>query len=638
MPQFIHLSSWRQSIIILTALSIGLLASFGAVQSLKSKAEADSRAKMNDALELMVLDLNTKTIRSQPMGAAILLGINEPILKDAANGKLPPDAPEILARLKSPHQHFGADGLYVINREGLIVAHETTGKSSTGNSIAFRPYFQRAIRGQNNVYAAVGSYSGERGLYFAAPLYETTAPQSPVIGAIVIKMPGEPLDKQLSQLGGSAFLLSPQGIVFASTRGNWLFAMTPPSSLERVAEIHNLKQFGKRFESSQPDLLPFDPNAKEVELSGQHYALESKSLEWNDPGGEWKVFNMREVDSLFPLKHKIQVISVVILIALMMGILLAFVDTYRRKIAKDLLRFRILGTVQESSPIAVIIADPAGRIEWVNPQYERNTGYELTEVKGKYPAEVVGTALPSNEKLPQNSTDTSSNLWTSLASQQQWRGEFINHRKDGSTYWDDAIITPVKDDKQHIIGYVGMLEDVTLRKNMEERLRELAHFDKLTGLPNRALFLDRLQQAAARSKRERTRFALLFVDLDGFKAVNDGYGHDTGDALLQIVAQRLNECVRESDTVARMGGDEFTIILLNMLDARNASPIAEKIIASLSQPVVIGEHVCHIGGSIGISVFPDDGDDVSTVLSHADSAMYEVKRRGKNSFRYFSDL
>ena len=183
-----------------------------------------------------------------------------------------------------------------------------------------------------------------------------------------------------------------------------------------------------------------------------------------------------------------------------------------------------------------------------------------------------------------------------------------------------------------------MLEDVTLRKNMEERLRELAHFDKLTGLPNRALFLDRLQQAATRSKRERTRFALLFVDLDGFKAVNDGYGHDTGDALLQIVAQRLNECVRESDTVARMGGDEFTIILLNMLDARNASPIAEKIISSLSQPVVIGEHECHIGASIGISVFPDDGDDVATVLSHADGAMYEVKRRGKNSFRYFSDL
>lgn len=638
MPQFVHSPSWRQGIIISVALSIGLLASFGFVQSLKSKAEEDSRAKMNDALELVVLDLNTKTIRSQPMGAAILLGINEPTLKDAANGKLPNDAPAVLTRLKSPQQHFGADGLYVINRDGLIVAHATTGKSSTGNNIAFRPYFQRAIKGQNNVYAAVGSYSGERGLYFAAPLYETTAPQSPVIGVIVIKMPGEPLDKQLGQLGGSSILLSPQGVVFASTRANWLFAMTPPSNLERVAAIHNLKQFGKRFESNQPDLLPFDPNAREIELSGQHYALESKALEWNDPAGEWKIFNMREVDSLFPLKQKIQVVAIVMMIALVIGILVAFVDTYRRKIAKDLLRFRILGTVQESSPIAVVIADPAGRIEWVNPQYERNTGYGLTEVQGKYPADVGSTALPSTEKSPQNPINSSSNLWTTLASEQQWRGEFINHRKDGSTYWDDAIITPVKDDKQHVIGYVGMLEDVTLRKNMEERLRELAHFDKLTGLPNRALFLDRLQQAATRSKRERTRFALLFVDLDGFKAVNDGYGHDTGDALLQIVAQRLNECVRESDTVARMGGDEFTIILLNMLDARNASPIAEKIISSLSQPVVIGEHECHIGASIGISVFPDDGDDVATVLSHADGAMYEVKRRGKNSFRYFSDL
>lgn len=182
---------------------------------------------------------------------------------------------------------------------------------------------------------------------------------------------------------------------------------------------------------------------------------------------------------------------------------------------------------------------------------------------------------------------------------------------------------------------VGVTHDITLKKQAEDRIWKLAHFDSLTGLPNRALFYDRLSQSVATARRHQKKLALLFLDLDGFKQINDKFGHNTGDALLVEVAERLQQYIRGEDTVARAGGDEFLFILNHISNAGNAAIVANKIISSLAEPIVINKNTCQIGGSIGISIFPDDSDEIETLVKQSDDAMYRAKARGKNNFQFF---
>lgn len=221
------------------------------------------------------------------------------------------------------------------------------------------------------------------------------------------------------------------------------------------------------------------------------------------------------------------------------------------------------------------------------------------------------------------------------------RGEIPHHEIDrrfvrggGRVFWGHLSLTPVKDESGYIRAIIGIVQDINERKLLEDRLEAMAHYDALTGLPNRALFFDRLAQAISQSRRSQGRFALMFVDLDGFKAVNDTFGHDTGDAVLKAVSEHLLECVRESDTVARMGGDEFTLILRNLHAAQDAAAIAEKILAALAPPLHLLGHECRIGASIGIVMYPEHGTSAEELLGQADNAMYAVKKAGKNAYRF----
>lgn len=183
---------------------------------------------------------------------------------------------------------------------------------------------------------------------------------------------------------------------------------------------------------------------------------------------------------------------------------------------------------------------------------------------------------------------------------------------------------------------VGVTRDITLKKQAEERIWQLAHLDSLTGLPNRSLFYDRLSQSVATARRHNKKLAILFLDLDGFKQVNDKFGHDTGDGLLQEVSERLRQHIRGEDTVARTGGDEFIFILNDISHEGNAAVVAKKIILSLSEPFVIYKKTCLIGGSIGISIFPDDSDEMETLVIQSDKAMYKAKELGKNNYQFFA--
>lgn len=292
-------------------------------------------------------------------------------------------------------------------------------------------------------------------------------------------------------------------------------------------------------------------------------------------------------------------------------------------------QLRKLSAAVEHSPASIVITDLDANIEYVNPAFSRMTGYSMEEALGQNPRILKAGDLPD---------ELYKELWDTLLRGEEWRGEFHNKRKDGKLFWEMASISPIFDSDGKTTNFVAVKEDFTERKEMQDRLEQMAQFDMLTGLPNRRMFLDRLVQTVALAQRNGQRFALLFVDLDGFKLINDKHGHEAGDRVLKTVAARLSACVRISDTVGRIGGDEFTVILGSLTNHSDAGQVAEKILSAMKRPITLpeGGSDC-IGASIGISVFPEDAEDGNGLLVTADNAMYEVKRTGKNNYRFYQE-
>ncbi|HLO76053.1 MAG TPA: diguanylate cyclase [Magnetospirillum sp.] len=288
-------------------------------------------------------------------------------------------------------------------------------------------------------------------------------------------------------------------------------------------------------------------------------------------------------------------------------------------------RLKLTAKVVESASEAVVITNIRNQIEYVNPAFTAITEYR--------PEEVLG-GNPSMLQSGRHDADFYRGMWQEIRATGRWRGEIWNRRKSGEFYAEWLSIVAIKDDSGNLTHHIAIFSDITHRKEDEERVWRQANYDALTGLPNRALFLDRLNQAVRQSRREDKRFALLFLDLDGFKNVNDTLGHAAGDILLQQTAARLTECMRASDTVARLAGDEFTCILWGIRSREDVSMVAAKILDRLGSPFELGDSVGHVQASIGIAVFPDHAADASVLLQLADEAMYAVKKRGKNNFEF----
>lgn len=282
--------------------------------------------------------------------------------------------------------------------------------------------------------------------------------------------------------------------------------------------------------------------------------------------------------------------------------------------------------VFESTSEGVIITDAQGHIQAVNQSFLSITGYSETEVIGETPR------ILASGRHDRNFYE---HLWAELLATGQWRGEIWNRRKNGDIYPEWLTISAVTDPSGQTTHYVAVFSDISHIKRAQERLDFLAHHDALTGLPNRALLQDRLQHAIARAHRQDRRLALMFLDLDGFKGVNDTLGHAVGDRLLEVVAERLTRRLRASDTLARLGGDEFLILLEEDTDTAAAAAVADSCLRLLAQAIHIRGHEIFISGSIGIAVFPTDGNDSETLLASADLAMYRAKAEGRNTYQFY---
>jgi diguanylate cyclase (GGDEF)-like protein/PAS domain S-box-containing protein len=283
-----------------------------------------------------------------------------------------------------------------------------------------------------------------------------------------------------------------------------------------------------------------------------------------------------------------------------------------------------LRAVFDSASDAITVTDGNNHIIAVNPAFTAITGYRAEEVIGRDPA-----LLSSG----QHSADFYNAMWQQLVHQDHWEGETSNRRKDGQVYIAWLKISVIRDSKGDPKNYVALFSDVTDRKRKEEIVWRQANFDTLTGLPNRLLFEDRLKLAIAQSGRKQTSVALLFIDLDRFKPVNDELGHAAGDALLQQVAQRLKGSLREEDTVARVGGDEFVAVLPDLRGEDAHTRAADMIVKALREPFHIGDHVVEISCSIGVALLPRDASNAETLVAKADAAMYRAKEAGRSTWR-----
>jgi len=289
---------------------------------------------------------------------------------------------------------------------------------------------------------------------------------------------------------------------------------------------------------------------------------------------------------------------------------------------------RLLSKAVEQSPVSIIITDADAKIEYVNSAFEKVTGYGLEEVVGKNPRLLKSGNTPSG---------IYKELWQTITQGKTKDCELQNRKKNGEIFWENAHFSSVKNSKGIITHYLALKEDITDRKIQEEKILHQAHFDALTDLPNRFLSLDRLSQLLIETERNKKQVAVLFIDLDDFKKVNDSLGHDVGDNLLIKTAGRLSSVIRSGDTVGRLGGDEFIVLLSGLDKASDAQPIAENLLEKFREPFIIDNRELIITASIGISIFPDDGTDASELLRNADSAMYHSKDLGRNAYSYFTD-
>lgn len=303
-------------------------------------------------------------------------------------------------------------------------------------------------------------------------------------------------------------------------------------------------------------------------------------------------------------------------------------DLSERKRTEKVLAVRERALYSSVNAIVITCCDgDENRIEYVNPAFEKITGYSLEEIKGRDPRLMAIEGCDQHERI---------RIRDAIKRKESVRSVIRNVKKNGEVFWNDLRIDPVTTIEGNVTHFVAVINDITETKHNERRLLHLAHHDPLTGLANRTLLLEKLRFSIESTLQSNALRALAFLDLDNFKHINDSFGHDVGDRVLREVADRLKANMRDEDTVARLGGDEFVLLISEQPSHIHVAELLERIRRSISAPMMIGEHEIILGTSIGVSLFPDDGDNIHQVMHAADAAMYHAKSLGKNNVQFYS--
>ncbi len=474
----------------------------------------------------------------------------------------------------------------------------------------FTPIVRDAM--ENNRQVEVPVFSNERHYLLHVSPYETKVRGSR--GAIVVMLDHtERLAAEREVRKNREMLLaimnnSTSIITLKDLAGRYEFVNR---QFETFFDVNAEVLIGKTDAKVLPRKMADDFRAKELDVVRQRIALEFEDHLTFPSLGDRYLHSIR-----FPLLSEDGVVY---------SICTQSTDVTEHKHAED--QLRLAARVFDRAGEGIVVTDARQVILTVNEAFTQVTGYSAEEVIGKSPA-----ILASGK----HNQDFYLDMWSRLQSQGWWQGEIWNRRKNQEVYPEWLTINSVKDAEGKVINFVGIFSDITIVKESQRRVEFLATHDELTSLPNRALFLDRVRQAVARTLRTEATFAVLFIDLDNFKVVNDSLGHAAGDDLLIEIAKRMRECVRGSDTVARFGGDEFAM-LLEDASVEDAEMTARRIAESMQRPHLIGRQTVYPSASIGICLYPDDGLDAETLLKNADSAMYQAKDGGKSTHHFFTD-
>jgi len=586
--------------------------------------------------------LEQETINSRAMGAAILFGRTNSPAKLSVLGKIPAGSTQLLPPLDELRSISQNDLAFLTNTRGIVTASAGSAQlPQSGLDLSLHPYLRFVAQGIPGVYPAVTS-NDKRGIFLFAPVHAGTSSTGNPIGAVVVLVNAEKFDAWLKDWsGGPAILVSPQGVVFSTNKPEWLLHTYGAESQERISQIRDSRQFGTSFDHIAPVPLPIDPDARIAELSGDQYVLQTHALDWNDSSGEWRLLLL---DKRQPWWVQWQILA----ISFLAGFITLFLLFWLRAIARNSIlqhaiqRDLAIAAATFESREGILITDAQTNIIKVNHAFTGITGYESNEVIGKKPS-----ILSSGRQ----DTAFYKRMWDEIAIQGGWSGEMWNRRKNGEVYPEHLTITPIYGSEGEVVNYVGIFSDITQRKATEQEILKLAFYDVLTGLPNRRLLNERLEHAMACGKREGCHGALMFMDIDKFKQLNDTHGHGMGDLLLAEVARRILNCMREADTVARFGGDEF-VVLLGNLDTdedkarTQATIVAEKIRTVLSEPYVLTlTHensppvtvTHHASSSIGVVLFRGHSASAEEILKWADIAMYHAKAEGRNAVHFHGE-